>query len=252
MALELIVLGASGTYPTTESATTGYLVRTAETKIWLDAGTGTFANLQRHIDYFEVDKVIISHLHLDHVLDLYPYYYALRYSSRSRGPRGIEVMAPNGAEDHLRRILNDNGDCDFGGYFTFRSVASGESFSMDGLQISFNKTVHPVETLATKFVHEGRTLVVTSDTAPSASLVEFARGAHVLIAEASLQASNDQLKEVHMTANEAGRMASDAGVHQLILTHLTPGLDPDVSIAQAREAFEGRIQVAHDNLRIEL
>lgn len=252
MSFELIVLGASGTYPTKDSAATGYLIRTDGAAVWLDAGTGTFANLQRHMDFFEVDRVILTHLHLDHVLDLYPFYYALRYSPGTRGPQELEVHAPPGAEDHLRRLLNDNGDCDFGGFFKFSPISDGSTAAVGPLSFTFARTVHPIDTLATKVSMNGRTAVITSDTAPSDALIDFARGADVLIAEASLQAPNDALKAVHMTAEEAARMAAGAGVGHLILTHLTPGLDPDVSIAQARQVYEGRIQVAHDHLTIEL
>lgn len=252
MSLELIVLGASGTYPTKDSATTGYLVRDGKSSVWLDAGTGTFANLQRHMDFFDLDKIVLTHLHLDHVLDLYPLYYALRYSPGSRGPQGIGVLAPAGAEDHLRRLLNDNGDCDFGGYLKFSPIEDGSDASVGDLRFTFAKTVHPVVTLATRVSLDGKSLVITSDTAPSDQVVSLAKDVDVLIAEASLQEVNESLKSVHMTAEEAGKMAAAAGAKQLILTHLTPGLDPDVSIAQARQHYEGRIQVAHDNLKIEV
>ena len=50
MGLKLTVLGCSGSYPGPGGAASGYLIEGDGTRIWLDAGSGTLANLQRHVD----------------------------------------------------------------------------------------------------------------------------------------------------------------------------------------------------------
>ena len=57
--------------------------------------------------------------------------------------------------------------------------------------------------------------------------------------------------DYHLTARQAARCASEAGVGCLVLTHIEPGVDPAVSPAQAREVFDGTILVAHPGLRIQ-
>lgn len=247
---EAIVLGSSGTYPKPGGATSGFLLRVGEYTVWMDCGTGTFANLQRHTDFRELSGVVISHLHLDHFLDFYPLYYALRYGKDSRGPEGLEVYAPAGAEEHLSKLLSPTSDEGFGGYFDFRTVRSGDKVAILPFVFTFRQTRHPVETLAVRVEANGRSLVYTSDTGWSDGLVRFAQGANVLIAEASLQEEDDSLSNVHMTAEEAGRLAKDAAVGRLVLSHLVPGLDPMVSVDQAAEHFRGKILVAVDNLNI--
>lgn len=247
---EAIVLGGSGTFPKPGGATSGFLLRVGEYTVWMDCGTGTFANLQRHTDYHDLSAVIITHMHLDHILDIYSLYYALRYGKDSRGPTGLEVYAPAGSEAHLSQLLSLSTKEGFGGYFDFNTVRSGDKIAVLPFVFTFRRTVHPVETLAVRVEANGRSLVYTADTAWNDGLVRFAQGANVLIAEATLQEPDPKGQSVHMTAEEAGKLANDAAVGRLVLTHLAPGLDPTVSMDHAARHFGGKILVAVDNLNI--
>lgn len=248
MAFEVVVLGASGTFPAPGAACSGYLLRSGGSDVWVDAGPGTFANLQRHTGYLGLSAVVLSHLHLDHILDVYPFYYALRYAPGAPEPRGIEVYAPAGAAEHLAGMLH--GDAGFGGYLSFRTVAPGGELEVDGLRFRFGRSVHPVETLAMRVEAEGRVLAYTADTGPGGEMAALVRGAHVLIAEASLQAPVESLAEVHMTAEEAGALAAEAGVERLVLAHIPPGLDPQVSVAHAAKRFGGEVLIGADGLTV--
>ncbi|MGQ0679225.1 MAG: MBL fold metallo-hydrolase [Actinomycetota bacterium] len=244
---EVVVLGASGTYPQPGMAATGYLVRQGEYCIWVDCGSGTFANLQRHMDFHDLNAIVVSHLHIDHIVDLYSLYYALRYGAGSRGPRGLEILAPAGSEGHLEQLVSPNSVDGFGGFFQFRPVRDGDKISLEPFTISFRRTIHPIECLAMRVESGGRTLVYTSDTGWSDVLIEFARGADLLIAEASLHRMTPAMREVHMTAEEAGVLAELAGAGRLALTHIVPGLDPQVSLRQAASKFSGETMLARDN-----
>jgi ribonuclease BN (tRNA processing enzyme) len=247
---EAIVLGASGTYPKPGGATSGFLLRVGKFTVWMDCGTGTFANLQRHTDYRQLSAVVISHLHLDHFLDFYSFYYAMRYGKDSPGPTGLEVYAPAGAEAHMAKLLSPTSDDDFGGFFDFNPVRSGDKIAVPPFVFTFKRTVHPIETLAVRVEANGRSLVYTADTAWSEELIDFAQGANVLVAEATLQQPDAGGQKVHMTAEEAGRLAHDSRASRLVLTHLAPGLDPTVSMDQAAKHFRGKILVGVDNLNI--
>ncbi|HEX2148947.1 MAG TPA: MBL fold metallo-hydrolase, partial [Actinomycetota bacterium] len=168
----------------------------------------------------------------------------------SPGPTGLEVYAAAGADEHLSKLLSPTAVEDFGGYFDFNPVRSGDKIAVPPFVFTFKRTVHPIETLAVRVEANGRSLVYTADTAWSEELIDFAQGANVLVAEATLQESDDGGQKVHMTAEEAGRMAHDARANRLVLTHLTPGLDPTVSMDQAAKYFRGKILVAVDNLNI--
>ena len=93
--LTLTVLGCSGSYPGPGQACSGYLVRSGGTTVWLDAGTGTLANLQLHVGLDQVDAIVLSHQHPDHWSDIDNFYVACKYvvqrqdvsHSRSGRPR---------------------------------------------------------------------------------------------------------------------------------------------------------------------
>ena len=244
---EVVVLGASGTYPKPGGACSGFLLRLGEFSVWVDAGSGTFANLQRHTDYRQLRAIVLSHLHIDHILELYSLYYALRYSADSQGPKGLEVYAPAASEAHLENLVSPTSPDGFGGYFQFRPIRSEDKLSIDPFVFSFLKAVHPVETLSMRIEAAGRSLVYTADTGWNDALVDFAADADLLIAEASLQEPNPKMREVHMTAEEAGELADRARVRRLAVTHIVPGLDPQVSLQQAKERFRGEVILAVDN-----
>lgn len=252
MAFKLVVLGANGTFPGPDAAATGFLLRSNGTDIWMDCGTGTFSNLQKQTDYFDLSAVMLSHLHLDHVLDIYALYYALKYSIRSDGPTGLDVFAPAGAEEHLGKLLNLQGESDFSGYLVFHPIDERSQIEVGPFSVTFAMTLHPIEAYAMRITAEGRTLVYTADSGATDSLVELAKGADVLVAEASMHEHQAGSREVHMTAVEAGKLAAEAGAGRLILTHVAPGLDTRVSIKQASKAFGGEVQLATDCLVIDI
>lgn len=248
MAYEVIVLGGSGTFPAPGSACSGYLFKTANTRLWIDCGPGSFGNLQRHVKPADLTAIVLSHLHLDHVVDLYPFLYALRYAPDHGEPAGLPVYAPPGAPEFLGGLLG--GDPTFGGYLSFVEIDVKLIPDIGDFELRFCRTRHPVECYAVRATADSRTVVYTADTGPSRPVVDFAWGANLLIAEASLQKTTKEQQEVHMTAGEAGEMAFQCQVAHLLLTHLVPGLDPTVSKEMAAREYRGEIDVAADNLRI--
>src|SRR5436190_1050757 len=68
--MELRVLGCAGGWPAAGRACSGYLAGDGRTRVWLDAGAGTLAELVRHTALAGVDALWISHLHPDHCADL--------------------------------------------------------------------------------------------------------------------------------------------------------------------------------------
>ena len=91
MSLTVTVLGSSGSYPGPGRACSGYLVQGGGKNVWLDAGSGTMANLQKHIDLAEIDAVVISHEHPDHWSDINGLQVACSYG---KGPDTVPIYAP--------------------------------------------------------------------------------------------------------------------------------------------------------------
>jgi ribonuclease BN (tRNA processing enzyme) len=93
-------------------------------------------------------------------------------------------------------------------------------------------------------------IAYSADTGPCDDLVELARGADVLLSEASFTDGPDLPADLHLTARQAGEHAARAGVGELVLTHLVPWNDPVTTLEQASEAFAGPLRLAASGLRI--
>ncbi len=115
-------------------------------------------------------------------------------------------------------------------------------------------TVRPEDVLGP--ARSGRRLAISGDTRPCASLMRAAKDADLLIHEATFSDDEQEraIETRHSTAREAARVAREAGVRRLILTHLSSRHDTDPSklLTQAREEFKGPVEVAYDGLTVEL
>ena len=82
--MNLTVLGKSPAWQDVDGACSGYLVSEGDTNLLVDCGNGVFSKLRMHLDYVDVDAIVISHLHADHFLDLIPYAFALVFAPRQQ------------------------------------------------------------------------------------------------------------------------------------------------------------------------
>ena len=80
--MRLTVLGKSPSWQDAGGACSGYLIEESDTRVLLDCGNGVFGKLRERMDYVDVDAVVISHLHADHIMDLVPYASGLIYAPR--------------------------------------------------------------------------------------------------------------------------------------------------------------------------
>lgn len=263
--MKLTVLGKSPAWQDLDGACSGYLITEGETTVLLDCGNGVFGKLRRYHDYVDVDAIVISHLHADHFADLIPYGYALRFAPRQQpvpvppwpgtdSPARPKLFGPPGSEDFLEEL---DGSWNLGRHFeeAFDTCEYDpeESLRIGSLTISFREVPHYVKTFAMSVAGggEGR-IVYGADCRPNESLVEFARGADLLIAEATLPRPERSGVRGHLTPAEAGEHAEKAGAASLILTHISDEIDPDWAMAQARSTYAGPVQVAAEGLQVEI
>ncbi len=147
---------------------------------------------------------------------------------------------------------------------------SGKVLEDENLKVTCALVDHPPmkHAFAYRFDAPDRSIVISGDTRRCNALVELARGADVLVHEAlylpaavqsaALTSSegriNDLITNHHTSAEDAGRVAESAGVKTLVLSHLIPADDPNVSdemwITAARKTYNGRIIVAKDLIEI--
>ena len=129
----------------------------------------------------------------------------------------------------------------------FGKLHMGEAIEVDGRRIEPADVVGPPR--------PGRVVVYTGDTRPSEATIEIAKGASLLIHEATFgdEESDRAEQTYHSTARGAAALAAEAGVRRLYLTHISARYsdDPSALEAEAHEAFAGAI-IARDGLSLEI
>jgi ribonuclease BN (tRNA processing enzyme) len=230
--MRLHVLGSSGGYPSTENPCTGFLLEREGTRLWMDAGNGTFSALQRLADFRHLDALFLSHGHPDHCADAFVLYVALRY--HRGGELSLPVFGPPGVLESLAAFFGVPA-AEFGKTLRYRAVDQGDEVEVGGLRLTFHRTEHPVHTLAVRVEGGEGTLAFSSDTGPGSDLAGFARGCDLLVCEATYQ-EGAMGGPVHLSARQAAEIAREAGAGRLALTHVWPDLDPRVSVEEARAA----------------
>ncbi|MDQ6831675.1 MAG: MBL fold metallo-hydrolase [Gemmatimonadota bacterium] len=148
--------------------------------------------------------------------------------------------------------------------------AGGTVMQDDNLKISSALVHHPpvMPAFAYRFDAADRSIVISGDTTPSDNLIKLAADADVLVHEALYPPGMDRLVAKvpnaadlkrsilshHTTAEDAGRIAQEARVKTLVLSHLIPPDDPEITdemwIDAARQHFGGRIIVGKDLLEV--
>lgn len=236
--MKVTVLGSSGTYPAPDRPASGFLVTGGDTKIWCDAGPGTYVELARRMDPAELSAVVVSHQHMDHCLDVLTAFQALRYRPDPR--YGLRLFGPAAALHRLYGFVTDASADHFLEVFDMQPVDDGDRVEVGGFEISFRRTEHSVPTVASRWTYEGKTLAFSADTGLGGAWCEVARDADLFLCEASyIGARQEDAYPYHLTAGEAGEIAAAAGANQLVLTHLRP-VDDQMQTSSEAEATFGK------------
>jgi ribonuclease BN (tRNA processing enzyme) len=256
--MRLTVLGKSPSWQDAGGACSGYLVESGSTRVLIDCGNGVFGKLRERIDYVDVDAVVISHLHADHFLDLVPYSYALTYAPRQQpvpvhiwpgtdSPARPVLHVPPGSRDTFRRVVGAWGNEDLiENAFDLREYDPAGELEIGSVRIRFQRVPHFTETYAMSLSSEdgGGRIVYGADSRPTPELVSFAKGASLMLMEATLPRPERDGQRGHLTSAEAGEHASAAGAGRLVLVHISDELDPEWARSQASACFSGPVEVA--------
>jgi ribonuclease BN (tRNA processing enzyme) len=263
--VKVTVLGKSPSWQDAGGACSGYLVQEGDYSLLLDAGNGVFSKLRDHVDYVDVNTVLVSHLHADHFLDLVPFSYALTYAPRQQpvpvagwpgtdAPARPKLYAPTGATEMFRQIAGCWGnDRLVEGAFALEEYNPWDEFDAGPFQVRFCEVPHYTETFAIELVSdEGSRLTYGADCSPNDELVEFARDTDLLLIEATLPRPERTGERGHLTPAEAGDHGRRAKARRLVITHFSDELDPEWARAQAAEAFGGDVELAAEGAVYEL
>jgi ribonuclease BN (tRNA processing enzyme) len=245
--MRLTVLGRSPARPNPGEACAGYLLEAAGARVLLDIGPGVVAQLLTRAQPQELDAVVVSHMHPDHMLDLVTLRYAYPWRRLPIAER-LKVVVPPGSADQLvslaraaggRRHLED----------VFRlSEHDGRPMSFGGLALSPLRTQHFVPCWGFRAEADGRVLSYTADTAPCDALLDLANDADLLVSEATLRSLDEDATPPqprgHLLPSEAGAAAREGRAKRLVLTHLPVEDGAAWAAAEATAAYGGAVEVA--------
>ena len=239
--MQLTVLGCAGTFPSAESGCSAYLVEHDDFRLLVDAGNGMTGALQRHAGLFDIDAVILSHLHADHWIDLIAYSYARRYHPDA--PPRLPIYGPAACHERLSSLFPPQAPEVVNRVYDIRTTSPG-TLAIGPFEIGLTQTAHPIECHAMRINAGGRTLVYSADTGPTQSVVDAARDADLFLCEATWQEGRDYPEDLHMTGRDAGEHAAKADAGFLLLTHTTAYHDHGRSLAEAASVYDGRLELA--------
>lgn len=227
--MKFTVLGKYGPYPPESGATSGYLLECAGLKILLDCGSGTAARLQRLTDLEDLDAVVLSHLHQDHMSDLGVLNYAMQMLTKKGLRRGkLPVYLPGEPAD-VRTMIQ--------GFDHMEASVYGERLDFPGLSTILRPVRHPVPCYAMLLQGEGRTFFYSGDTAYFEGLAELIKGADCALMDACFLGEHPE--GPHLSARQAALVAQRAGAKRLYLTHVPPYADEAAYQREAGAVFPG-------------
>ncbi len=236
--MKITIVGFWGAYPERGEATSCYLIEHGGMKVVIDCGSGAVSQLQHYTELKDIDAVVLSHYHADHVADV----GVLQYSrvvdqNLNRTSDTLLIYGHKEDEAAYARLTKKP-------FTEGLPYSEDEKLQLGEMTFSFKRTTHPVPCFAIRVEAGGRTLVYTADTSYQESLEEFCRGADLLIAETSFYKGQPAASYGHMNSEEVGKLAQASNVGKLVLSHLPHFGQRDELIHEASDVFEGEVTLA--------
>ena len=280
--LKLRFLGTGAENADPSRAESSTLVSCGELRMLVDVGRGSIMRLaQSGVGVGEITAVLLTHLHLDHVAEL-PSLIRIGWTERAEP---LRIIGPAGTHDMVSGIVGGAFRRSFRSdraYLAWLDGGTGladppplivtdlepdEQLEVAPLIVRAAKTEHGGSLfdledwvcLAYRIEHAGIAVAFSGDTGWSDDLVQLARDADLLAQncycshhEASGVLDQIEAERFFATGSVAGRLAADAGVGHLVLTHFGLGADMNRALAEAAEHFPGQITLAADHMSVSL
>ncbi len=253
--MRLTVLGSGTSVPRPDRGSPGYVIQAAGRVMMLDLGPGSLRQLTAAgYAHDQVDAVALTHYHPDHCADLIHFLFAAKYGPGYARTRPVRMVGPIGLKNLHQALVQ-----------AFGQWMEPEPGTVEWIEVSVNDT-QPIEfkdiklrpgpvehtpgALAWRVEADGQALVYTGDTDFSTDLIALARGSDLLLIEAA--SPEGRKVEGHLMPSEAARIAAEAGVGRLILTHFYPECDPEAAVVEAARHFRGPVAAARDLMVVDL
>lgn len=224
--MRLTILGNNGPFPAPGGATSGYLLQAGNIRLCFDLGSGTLSRLTGLTPPEELNALLLSHWHYDHCADVLPLIFRLEACAEQL----LHLYAPVDEASPVRKAVQACRK------IVLHDVQPGDSVTLGNgsLQVTVHAARHPVPAVMYRVSDGVRTFCYTGDTNAVEGLTNFAAQADFLLADGLFTESAWAEGKPHLSAAMAARLARDADVRQVVITHLNPTIDPDTLLREAR------------------
>lgn len=276
--LAVQVLGSGGPDANDARASAGYVVWIdAQARLLVDAGGGVFLRFGEAKAKFEtLDAIAITHLHADHVSDLTALLKSGFFSERKNslpiiGPTGndafpgmkefmhIQFNAKNGAFRYLSGYLDGTGGLVHATVTEAdaKGAAAMTAFTNERFKLTAIGVMHgPVPALGFMVEVGGKRIAFSGDqSGDNPAFASLIKGVDLLVMDHAVPEAADEVAgKLHARPSEIGKLASEASVGKLVLSHnMARSLTSlDKNLALIREHYKGAIEVAEDLMCLDL
>lgn len=239
--MKVTVIGPWGGYPKAGGASASYIVERDGFILLLDLGSAALSKIQERMSVMDLDAVIISHYHADHIADLGVLQHARLVHYYVKGLEDIlPIYGHREDEYEFEKLSHD---------FTEGIAYDPErSLEIGPFTISFLRTKHSVPCYGMRITDGEKTIVYTADTAYQEEWIDFSHGADLLIADCNYYENQDGSEAGHMNSREGASIAEQAQVKELLLSHLPQFGDQKQLVKEASKYFGGKIHLAREGL----
>jgi ribonuclease BN (tRNA processing enzyme) len=217
-----------------------------------DLGSGALRGMvHAGLDPLAVGRIFFTHFHPDHTVDVVPLLFAMKYGTEEERTAPLRMTGPEPFAEFWSSITHVWGEWMVGNYPTVVSELPRRCPSpmdLSGCRLSWAPAEHRPESISYRLDTGNGAFVYTGDTEYSESVVELAVGAHTLLIECSFP--DDSPVPGHLTPSGVARMAAEAGVGRVVLTHVYPAMDAGDPVSEVRRGFDGEVVLAEDGLRL--
>ncbi|RHW34403.1 MBL fold metallo-hydrolase [Oceanobacillus profundus] len=237
--MKLTVIGCWGGYPARDGATSSYLLEKEGFSLLIDVGSGALSKLQKYKAVADLDAVIISHYHHDHIADVGVLQYAklIEYYVKGANKR-LPIYGHTADQASFQALTHD--------YTKGMPYNPKEELKLGPFTIQFFETVHPVTCYGMRITDGENVIVYTADTSYKSEWKDFAQGADLLIVDCNYYAGQDGTKAGHMNSEEGAKIAKAAGVDTLMLSHLPQYGDIHQLVIEAKNHYKGNVRLAEE------
>lgn len=268
--MKLTVIGCTGSMSGPDSSASSYLVQATGAgedgeeliySVVLDLGPGSMGQLLCHLDLADLDALLISHCHADHMVDMVGMHVYRRWNpTGALGP--VLTVGPSELLSRLNCVDGTPQTETYASEFTFRTAVPGESFQVGPMTITPFVALHTVEAYGYRIEgpseelgEQGQrrtvSLAFTGDTDLCETMCEMADGVDLLLAEAAFVEGRDTVRGMHLTGKRAGQLAAGTAgevarrpVGQLVLTHIQPWTEQRIPLRDAALVYDGPLEAA--------